>query len=125
MNSKAELSVDKIMQMPVDKRYRHLLEQIKLHQQLWILTDEHGAVMLNDEDEDCVPVWPNKAFAQYWASGDWETCKATPISLEDWLDRWTDGLEGDELFIAVCPNPAEDALVIEPSMFDEDLRGAI
>lgn len=116
------LNTQQIMQMPADKRYQYLLEQAKMNQQLWILTDEHGCVMLNSEDEDCVPVWPDQALAEYWATGDWAHCKAQAIALKDWLDRWTTGLQSDDLCLVVCPNPEEAGLVIEPDMFDDDLR---
>ncbi len=110
------------MQMPADKRYSYLLEQAKANQQLWILTDEHGSVMLNTEDEDCVPVWPEQGLAEYWATGEWADCKAQAISLSDWLARWTPGLQSDDLFIVASPNPDEAGLVLDPDMFDEDLR---
>lgn len=110
------------MQLSPDKRYAYLLEQAKATQQLWILTDEHGSVMLNTEDEDCVPVWPDQDLAEYWASGEWTNCEAKAISLSDWLSRWTSGLQSDDLCVVVCPNPEEDGLVLDPDMFDEDLR---
>jgi hypothetical protein len=111
-----------VMQMSPDQRYTHLIDQAKIHRQLWILTDEHGCVMLNTEDEDCVPVWPTKELAEYWATGDWVNCKAQAISLKDWLARWTSGLQSDDLYVVICPNPDEAGLVIDPDMFDEDLR---
>lgn len=114
-------SLDSIMQYSPDKRYTYLLEQVKATQSLWILTDEDGCVMLNTEDEDCVPVWPSKEYALYWASGDWEGCKAQAIALKDWLVRWTSGLEGDDLCVVVCPNPDEEGLVLSPEMFETDL----
>lgn len=122
MSSNNSLSLREIMQLTADKRYAHLLDEVKQTQTIWILTDEHGSVMLNTEDEDCVPVWPSKEFAEYWASGDWEGCKALSISLEHWLDRWTMGLEGDDLCVVVCPVPDEAGLVLDPDMFDADLR---
>ncbi|WP_395339758.1 DUF2750 domain-containing protein [Ningiella sp. W23] len=111
-----------VMQMSADKRYRYLVDQAKQNETLWILTDDDGCVMLNAEDEDCVPVWPAKDFANYWATGEWEHCRAQAISLEDWLERWTPGLEEDDLLLVAFPNPNEQGLVIEPDMFDEDLR---
>ncbi len=38
--------------------------------EVWILTDEHGCVMLNTEDEDCVPVAAKtKRFARIVGNG--------------------------------------------------------
>jgi len=78
-------------------------------------------MMLNTEDEDCVPVWPNKEFAEQWITGDWQACKAEAISLSKWQSRWTVGLAEDELAIVVFPNQAEEGLVLLPDEFDFEL----
>ncbi|MFT5879040.1 MAG: hypothetical protein ACI86X_000120 [Moritella sp.] len=104
------------------KRLSYLLKEVTSQRQLWILTDEHGCVMLNSEDEDCVPVWPNAEFAQSWATGEWEHCKTEPISLAKWQSRWTPGLADDNLAIVVFPNQNEEGLVLYPDEFDMELR---
>jgi hypothetical protein len=116
------LDTHEILQMSADKRHAYLLTQVAINRQIWILTDEHGCVMLNSEDEDCVPVWPAQEFAQFWATGDWANCTAKAIPLQDWLERWTDGLEGDGVNIAVFPNPDEEGVVVFPDVFDKELR---
>ncbi len=113
---------NEIMQWSADKRYQFLVEEVRKHQQVWILTDEHGCVMLSSEDEDCVPVWPSQECAEYWATSEWEKCSATAIELQNWLKNWTLGLEGDDISVAVFPNPDEEGLIVSPSEFDEDIR---
>jgi len=103
------------------KRFKYLLEAVIKNREIWILVDEHGCMMLNTEDEDCVPVWPNKEFAQNWITDDWKACKAEAISLNKWQSRWTSGLEEDELAIVVFPNQAEEGLVLFPDEFDFEL----
>ncbi|CAH0526375.1 hypothetical protein VHP8226_01774 [Vibrio hippocampi] len=39
-----------------EKRLNYSVKTMVQERQIWILTDEHGCVMLNTEDEDCVPV---------------------------------------------------------------------
>lgn len=104
------------------KRLSYLLKEVTSQRQIWILTDEHGCVMLNTEDEDCVPVWPNAEFAQSWATGEWENCKTESISLAKWQSRWTPGLADDDLAIVVFPNQDEEGLVLYPDEFDMELR---
>ncbi|GAC15049.1 DUF2750 domain-containing protein [Aliiglaciecola lipolytica] len=111
-----------VIQMSPEKRHAYLLTQVTIHQKIWILTDEHGCVMLNSEDEDCVPVWPSQEFAEYWATGDWANCTPKAIALKDWFERWTGGLEGDGVNIAVFPNPDEEGIVVFPDVFDSELR---
>jgi len=104
------------------KRFTYLLEQTVLNNSLWLLTDEHGCMMLNTDDEDCVPVWPNEEFALLWATGDWENCKAETVSLNKWFSRWTTGLSDDELSIVAFPNQAQEGLVFYPDEFEFELK---
>ncbi|WP_154124901.1 DUF2750 domain-containing protein [Grimontia hollisae] len=113
--------IAEILTFDVDQRYKYLVKEVVENREIWILTDEHGCVMLNTEDEDCVPVWPNKEFAQEWATGEWEHCKPEPISLNKWHSRWTNGLLDDELSIVAFPNTDLEGLVLYPDEFDVDL----
>ncbi len=104
-----------------EKRLSYLLQQVVSNQEIWILADEHGCVMLNTEDEDCVPVWPNEAFAQRWATDEWQHCKAEAISLNKWYSRWSTGLVDDELALVTFPNQDNQGLVLFPEEFEEAL----
>jgi hypothetical protein len=115
-------TIKNIEQYGVEKRYTYLVNEVKKQQALWILTDEHGCVMLNTEEDDCVPVWPNKEFAQAWATGDWKDCKAECISLTRWFSHWTPGLNEDELSIVSFPNHNEEGLILFPDEFEQALK---
>ncbi|HEY5714853.1 MAG TPA: DUF2750 domain-containing protein [Psychromonas sp.] len=114
--------VQMIQQYDAQQRYNYLLKEVINNAQIWLLVDEHGCVMLNTEEEDCVPVWPNKEFAQAWATEEWSHCKAEAISLEKWHNRWTHGLEEDELAIVVFPDQHNEGLIFFPDEFDYELR---
>ena len=119
------LSQDQIAtvnQMRAEERFNYCIKEIAKHRKVWILTDEHGCVMLNTEDEDCVPVWPHEEFANQWATGEWEHCKAESISTAKWFSRWTYGLEDDELAVAVFPNNEEEGVVLYPDEFEFELK---
>lgn len=115
-------TIAKIQGYDAEKRLSYLLKEVTTQRQIWILTDEHGCVMLNTEDEDCVPIWPNAEFAQAWATGEWAECKAEAISIAKWQSRWTNGLLDDELALVIFPNQAEDGLVLFPDEFDMELQ---
>ena len=116
-------STQDISQHAPEKRLDFLIKEARSTGELWILTDEHGCVMLNTEDEDCVPVWPSENFAKTWATGEWEDCKPMAIALDVWFERWTPGLEDDDVMIAAFPNPEEEGLILFPDEFDKELRG--
>ena len=114
--------IEQIQGYDAEKRYKYLVKEVVSNREIWILTDQHGCVMLNTDDEDCVPVWPNKEFAESWATGEWEECKAEAISLNKWHSRWTHGLEDDELAVVIFPNQDEDGLVVFPDELDFELK---
>lgn len=117
-----DAKIAEIQAFDAEKRYKYLVKEVVTNREIWILVDEHGCVMLNTEDEDCVPVWPNKEFAEAWATGDWAKCKAESISLNKWHSRWTHGLEDDELAVVIFPNQDEDGLVVFPDELDFELK---
>ena len=115
-------TINTIEQYGADQRFKYFINEVTVNQVIWILTDEHGCVMLNSDDEDCVPVWPNKEFAQSWANGEWQSCQAEAISLDKWLSHWSPGLEDDQLSVVIFPNQAEEGMVIYPDELDAELR---
>lgn len=42
-----------INQYDQEQRFNYCLKEIVANQQVWILKDEHGCVMLNTEEEEC------------------------------------------------------------------------
>ena len=111
------------------QRYQYFVKTAVKNQQIWILNDSDGCVMLTTDDEDCVPVWPNEEFALEWATGQWQDCKAMSISLDKWLKDWTPGLLDDDLSVVVFPqNPdsqhqqSEHNIVMFADELDYELR---
>lgn len=109
-------------QLNDDERFNYFVNKAHEHQEVWILTDEHGCMMLTTEDEeDCIPVWPHADFAKEWAVGDWSQCRAEAISLAVWHSRWAPGMEEDELLVAVFPTNDESGMVVDPRELDAAL----
>ncbi|MEW6983897.1 DUF2750 domain-containing protein [Colwelliaceae bacterium 6471] len=111
-----------VINCDAEKRFQYLLNEVVQNLELWILTDDIGCVMLNTEDDDCVPVWPNKEFAQAWATDEWSECKPEAISLNKWYSRWTQGLQDDEIAIVIFPNQAEEGIVVYPEELETELK---
>lgn len=114
--------LDAIRKFNDEQLYSHFVSEAATHKTIWILTDEYGSVMLNTDDEDCVPVWPSKALAEAWATGEWSECKAEEISLKKWHSAWTGGLEEDGFAVVVCPFEDRDGLVVYPEELDKALE---
>jgi len=111
-----------ISNLDAEQRMKYCVKEIVAHRVVWILKDDHGCVMLNTEDEDCIPVWPSEEYAAEWATGEWAHCTPESISINKWHSRWTQGLEEDELAIVVFPNLNEEGVVLYPDEFDFELK---
>lgn len=123
----AILSQDKISEISnydQASRISYFFKEVVANNSIWILTDEHGAVMLNTEDEDCIPVWPNEEFATAWATDEWQDCTAEKVSLNKWFSRWTLGLEDDGLAIVVFPNQLDEGCIFEPQEVEFEIKNA-
>ena len=116
--------IQKIQAYNAQSRSNYFMKEVLKNKQVWLLVDEHGCVMLNTEEEDCVPVWPNKEFAETWATEEWSHCTAEAISLAKWQSRWTPGLEEDELAIVVFPDQNNEGLVLFPDELEFELQQA-
>ncbi len=116
------LQINELSNKSDEERANYFIEQVVKTNKIWILMDEHGCVMLNTDDEDCIPVWPDEELALLWANKEWQDCKAEPISLNKWFSRWTFGLTDDEIAVVVFPNETEQGMVFEPSELEEQLK---
>ena len=117
-----QAQVKQILQLDDSQRATYFFKEAAATNQLWILTDEHGCVMLNTEDEDCVPVWPNQEFAEAWATDEWQNCQPEAISLNKWFSRWSHGLADDELALVVFPSQNEQGLIYYPEELEQELK---
>ncbi len=110
-----------LLEVNAEKRLSATIDSIITNEQVWILKDEDGCVMLTSDEEDGVPVWPDKALATLWATDEWDHCEPLSITLQDWMQKWTPGLLQDGLVVMVCPVPAEEGEVIEPDVLAEKI----
>lgn len=105
-----------------DDRQRYLLRAAEASAQLWILCDDEGFVMMQSDQERCVPVWPEAALAEAWATGDWADCAPFAVDVGTWHERWTRGLTDDGIQVALFPAEDDDVVVLTPDAFAELLR---
>jgi len=115
-------TLQNIVNLTDEERVKYFFKEVSQQQAIWILTDEHGCVMLNTDDEDCIPVWPSQNTAELWINKEWINCKAESIGLNKWYSRWTQGLMDDELAVVVFPNTNEQGIVLYPDELEVELR---
>ena len=112
-------SLHPLLEVSAEQRLQATVEALVANKKVWILKDDDGCVMLTSDDEDGVPVWPDKSLAELWATDECSHCEVMELSLKDWLQKWTPGLIQDGLTVMVCPVPAEEGEVLEPDQLAE------
>lgn len=109
-------------QLNADYRYDHFISKVAQHGALWILKDEQGLLLLQDEEETSLPVWPHPDYAKEWASGDLARYQPQSITLAVWLDRWVEGLTQDGISVAVFPLPDGMGIIEDAADLAEALQ---
>jgi hypothetical protein len=83
----------------------------------WATAQAHGHVV--------IPFWPEAAFAQACASGDWEHFLPRAIALEDFLTKWLPGMAGNDQLASVFPLSQGSASIAAPADLLADLRDEV
>lgn len=110
-----------IVQLSAEERFEYFLEQAVATGCVWTLRGDDGGVLMSAEGKECIPVWPNEAFAATWAVDDWADSAPFMIDLDAWMQRWLPGMQTDGLSVVVFPDDAEEGLVLRP----KELKKAI
>jgi len=96
-----------IFNRPAEKRLAYFYGMVATDEQVWLLRDENGDMLLF-EDEDgypfVLPVWPTRSFAEMMADNLDETFEAFNIPLSIFLDDLIVDIENDSGAVSIFPN---------------------
>ncbi|GAA0857258.1 DUF2750 domain-containing protein [Aliiglaciecola litoralis] len=97
-----------------EERFDYALEKIVENGELWGLFGENGWLLLQAEEDACLPIWPSESFAKAWEKDDFPDCKPKKISLDAWLNQWLPGMEQNKTLILVFPlNEDEEGIMLD------------
>ena len=113
---------EQVLSLPAEQRYRHFLAKVADWQEIWTLRAPDGFVMFKDDEErECIPVWPHPDYAVASATGSWAACTPEQLDLDAFLTRWIPGLDRDNRRVAVFPTPQNKGVVVAPHRLQADL----
>ncbi|MCC2615860.1 DUF2750 domain-containing protein [Aestuariibacter halophilus] len=107
---------DALTKLSPEARFDYTLATLIKEGQLWGLYGEKGWLLLQAEDDACLPVWPHEACAKAWEKHDFPDCVPTPISLTDWQSQWLPGMQKNGTLVLVFPLSEDE----EGIMLDAD-----
>jgi len=112
-----------VVSLEAKARYNYFVKKVCDWQEIWSIGDKEGWALLGDNREhECVPVWPAKRYAEAFCTGQWKDQKPRAIHLSEWMNKWTPGMIADNRYVAVFPTTNGKGVVINPGQLMESLE---
>lgn len=97
-----------------EERLELFLQYTQKAQTLWMLKGEQGFVMLEQQDQVQLPLWPHRDLAEAWAQVNGQQAEAESVELTVFTQTWLPGLATNRTPLVVFPvGPQQDVLVVE------------
>lgn len=95
-----------ILNRPAEKRLAYFYGMVATDEQVWLLRDENGDLLLFEEEDNypSLPVWPTRSFAEMIASTLDESFEVFNMPLSTFLDDLLVDMENDGVAISIFPN---------------------
>ena len=112
--------ISQVSQLPAQERYDYCVRKVADTQQVWGLHHDGWATAQAD-GKVAIAFWPEPAFAQACASGDWAGFQPRAIALGDFLNKWLPGMTSNAQLAFVFPVPQGSASIAAPADLLADL----
>ena len=118
----SKTQIDAINRFSADQRYDYFVNKVVEQKAVWGLSSDEGWVILSDEGDEHLPIWPHAELAALWVTGDYSACEPKLIGLDDWLDKWLPGMAKDALLAAISPDTEGEGIVVSAEELGESIR---
>ncbi|WP_409296602.1 DUF2750 domain-containing protein [Peribacillus sp. SCS-26] len=113
-----------ILKRPAEKRLAYFYSIVVTDEQVWLLRNENGDLLLLEDDEDfsfLLPVWPRRSFAEMEAAKLDKSYEAFNMPLSMFLDDLLMDIEKDGGAASIFPNE-NDAIIQSRNEIKEMIR---
>lgn len=101
-----------VIKLPGEKRYEYFIKKVADYEELWGLYNDGWAMIADDNNNEMIPFWPKKEFAEYCAIDDWKGYKAESIDLYEFMDNLLQDMKTDNIKASIFFNN-ETSVVLE------------
>jgi len=110
-----EKKLESVLGLESKDRYGYLIRKTADFETIYLIVDKQGTyVTIGDENQRCIPVWPEKEFAELMVKIEWNDHAVQEMKIYDFID-WQDKLLIDNYFIAGFPNKHLNSVVVSPA----------
>ncbi|WP_083286979.1 MULTISPECIES: DUF2750 domain-containing protein [unclassified Janthinobacterium] len=110
-----------VMVLPSTERHGYFVRKVADTQEVWGLHHDGWATAQADA-KVAIPFWPEAAYAQACAGGEWGHFQPRAIALGDFLHKWLPGMAGNGQLASVFPVPQGRASIAAPDDLRRDLQ---
>ncbi|QFT90617.1 hypothetical protein FIU87_18390 [Bacillus sp. THAF10] len=113
-----------ILNRPPEKRLAYFYGMVATDEQVWLLRDENGDLLLLEEEDDfsfLLPVWPSRSFAEMEAAKLDDPFEAFNMPISTFIDDLLVDIQSDGGAAAIFPN-GNDTTIQKREEIKEMLR---
>ncbi|PLY39782.1 hypothetical protein CSZ94_24570 [Janthinobacterium sp. ROICE36] len=110
-----------VARLPPAERHAYFVRKVADTQEVWGLQHD-GWATAQAGGKVVIPFWPEAAFAQACASGEWEHFQPRAIALGDFLAKWLPGMASNDELASVFSVPQGGASIVAPADLLRDLQ---
>ncbi len=114
--------IEAVFKLPAPKRYSHFIKTVANWGEVWGLYDDGWSLSETDDGQKIFPLWPAKEYAERCAEGDWATCEAKSIDLDDFLNGLLPALKESGVEPGVFFTPDQGSVIAGIDLIREDLE---
>ncbi len=117
--------IDNILGLTDHDRYLYFVRKVADMEEVWGLYDDGWALLGDKNGLEVVPFWPEEAFAQLCGIDQWKGYRPKSIRLDDFLQKWLPGMEGDGRHLNVFYTNLSRGLIKSPGKLAADLQNGL
>jgi len=112
------------------RRYQQFLSKVVETGKVWGLCNRRGEWVFAWSDKhpgnprQVLPFWSSKSGADRCAKEEWNSYRPKPIPLNDFLERWLPGMEGEKVLAGINWNSKLIGFEAEPGELQQHLQEA-
>lgn len=110
-----EKKLENVLALNAEDRYGYLIRKTADFEIIFLIADLRGNyVTIGIENNICIPVWPEKKFAELMVETKWPDHIIKEMDIYEFID-WQDSLMTENYLIAGFPNRQLNSVVVSPT----------
>ncbi len=111
--------LESVAGLSANDRFGYFVRKVADFGAVWGLFKDGWAMGKDDDGRVAVLFWPEEAFAERYATGEFANHEPKQISLDHFMEKWIPGMTKDNYQVAVFPTTAGRAVFVSPDFLLE------